>query len=274
MEHATCWRNEASYFSPCPHGRVMFKDGQLLYLLDAKGERYWLRVGEGMIKIAGLGVIDGAKVMAAQDGGKITLAGRSFSVLMPGRRERMEGVERNSQVITPKDAGTILLDLDLKSGDVVLEAGVGSGALTMAMLSAIAPEGKVISMELRDDFAQKARRNIEGAGLLPWWEVRIGDVRRDRIDIAADAAILDMPDPWDALPNVLSMLRCGGRLCCYIPNANQLELTVKAMRQAGMVEVRALENIQRGMEVHEAGVRPSYETLGHTGYLAFGRRVC
>jgi tRNA (adenine57-N1/adenine58-N1)-methyltransferase len=252
----------------------MFKEGQLLYLLDAKGERHWLRAANGMVKVGGLGVIDGAKLLAAEDGGKITLAGRSFTVLLPGRRELMEGVERNSQVITPKDAGTILLDLDLKCGDVVLEAGVGSGALTMAMVSSVAPNGKVVSMELRDDFAQKAKRNIENAGLIDFWQLSIGDVRKHRIEITADAAILDMPDPWEAVPNVLSMLRCGGRLCCYIPNANQLELTVKAMRQAGMAEVRALENIQRAMEVHEAGVRPSYETLGHTGYLAFGRKVC
>jgi tRNA (adenine57-N1/adenine58-N1)-methyltransferase len=212
--------------------------------------------------------------MAAGDGGRIALAGKELVALSPGRRELMEGVERNTQVVTPKDAATIILDLDIRNGDSVLEAGVGSGALTMAMLASVAPEGKVTSIEMREDFAQKAGRNIARAGLDGCWHLRIGDVRRDRAEELFDAVMLDMPDPWEAVPNVTQMMRGGARLCCYVPNANQLETTVRAMRQAGMAEVFALENIQRMMEVHDAGVRPSYETLGHTGYLAFGRRVC
>jgi len=82
-----------------------------------------------------------------------------------------------------------------------------------------------------------------------------------------------MPDPWDAIDNVASMLRSGGRFCSYVPNTNQLEEIVRHLRRKGFVEVRSLENMQREMVVHEMGVRPSFETLGHTGYLVFARKV-
>ena len=83
---------------------------------------------------------------------------------------------------------------------------------------------------------------------------------------------MDMPDPWLALPNLDRHLRAGGRLCAYVPNMNQMESIVIALREAGYADVRALENIQRFMEVHPGGVRPSFDTLGHTAYLIFARK--
>jgi tRNA (adenine57-N1/adenine58-N1)-methyltransferase len=249
----------------------MLKEGQLVFLLDDRGKRHWVRLDRGMLKVPSLGVVDGDRLLGAGDGATLTLAGKPFVLLTPGTVDLMGSLERGAQVITPKDAATILLELDLKDGDMVVEAGLGSGSLTIALISAVAPDGRVVSVELRPEFAEKGRRNVMRTTFPHLWSVRLGDVKYIKLDLVADAVVLDMPDPWEALDNVRRFLRPGGRLCVYVPNTNQLERAVKEMRSQGFVEVRAVENIQRDMEVHEMGVRPSYETLGHTGYLAFGR---
>ncbi|OPY34552.1 MAG: tRNA (adenine(57)-N(1)/adenine(58)-N(1))-methyltransferase TrmI [Methanomassiliicoccales archaeon PtaU1.Bin124] len=252
----------------------MWTEGDIVFLLDDKGKKFWLKLERGMIKLPSLGVIDGNKIIEAGDGGCVSLAGKNFTVLSPGVSDLMEAVERGAQIIMPKDAATIVFELDLKDGDVVVEAGLGSGALTTALLHSVEPTGKVISVELREDFGDKGRRNVAKTRSKRLWTLRIGDIRTIELEQKADAVVLDMPDPWVAVDNVSRFLRSGGRLCVYVPNTNQLELVVKKMRASGFVEVKALENIQRAMEVHDMGVRPSYEMLGHTGYLAFGRLAC
>jgi tRNA (adenine57-N1/adenine58-N1)-methyltransferase len=134
------------------------------------------------------------------------------------------------------------------------------------------PTGKVISVEVREDFAQRARRNVERAGLASYWDLRVGDVKTIELGTTVDAVAHDMPDPWLALDNVDRFLRPGGRFAGFVPNTNQVEGLVNGLRDHGYLEVHALENIQRSIEVHPGGVRPSYENLAHTGYLIFGRR--
>lgn len=251
----------------------MLPEGSLAYLLDEKGKRTWIVLNKGMLKLSGMGVVDGDRLLSSEDGAELTIAGKRFWLLVPGATEMMSSVERGAQVITPKDAATILMELNIKSGDKVLEAGVGSAALSIALLNQVRPWGQVISMEIRQEFADKGKKNIEKAGLSEGWHLHIGDVRKDRLDIVVDAVVLDMPDPWDAVENVSSMLRNGGRFCSYVPNTNQLERVVRQLHSSGFVEVRCFENMQREMVVHEMGVRPSYDMLGHTGYLVFARKV-
>jgi tRNA (adenine57-N1/adenine58-N1)-methyltransferase catalytic subunit len=247
------------------------KEGQLVYLLDDRGRRYWTNARPDMLKIPGLGVLDGNKLMALESGSKMSFAGVEFYVLIPGNPELMESVDRSAQVIIAKDAATILFNLDVKSGDTVLEAGLGSASLTMPLLNVVRPAGKVISVELREDFATKGRRNVERTGFGANWQLKIGDVRNIEVGEKVDSVVLDMPNPWEAVDNVKRFLKPGGRFCGYVPNTNQLESTVKKLRSSGFIEVVALENIQRTMDVHEGGVRPSFDMLGHTGYLVFGR---
>lgn len=251
----------------------MLTEGEQIYLLDDKGRRFWLLLEKDMIKVQGLGVIDGSKIVGRADGSLITLAGREFWALKATVVQQMGALDRGPQIITPKDAATVVFNLGLRAGEAVLEAGVGSGALTLALLNAVLPTGKVISVEVREDFAHRARRNIERAGLAPWWELRVGDVKTVRLDRMVDAVVLDMPDPWLALDNVERILRPGGRFAAFVPNTNQVEGAVNGLRDHGYLEVEAMENIQRHIEVHPGGVRPAYENLGHTGYLVFARRV-
>ncbi len=138
----------------------MLKEGQLVFLLDDKGRKHWLRLERGMVKVQSLGVVDGERLLQAGDGARLVLAGKPFVLFTPGTVDLMGSLERGAQVITPKDAATIALELDLKDGDVVIEAGLGSASLTVALLASVAPNGKVVSVELRPEFLEKGRRNI------------------------------------------------------------------------------------------------------------------
>lgn len=249
-----------------------FAENEFIYLEDENGKKHWLKVSFGMLKIASLGTIDGARLKDMDDGSVMTVAGKEFTAFRPGTMELVESLERGAQIITPKDAATILLYSDVKAGDRILEVGAGSGALTTALLRAVSGNGHVHTVEFKEENAQRALRNVRRTGLDDHWTYQIGDARDAKVDYVADALIMDMPDPENALDNLLPSLRPGGRICAYIPNTNQLEKIVLALRERNFSDVFALENIQREMEVHRGGVRPSFDMLGHTAYLVFGRK--
>ena len=251
----------------------MFSEGEAVYLVDRSGKRVWLRVSYEMLKIASLGTVDGSRFRDLDDGSKISIIGKDYFVFRPGAIELMESLDRGAQIISPKDAATIIFNCDIRSGSTVLEVGAGSGGLTTALLNAVAPSGTVHTLEFKEENAKLALKNVRRTGLDKCWKYTIGDAREVKADTIADALVMDMPDPWLALDNLFGNLRSGGRICSYVPNMNQAERIVSALREKGFAEVYALENIQRGLEVHPGGVRPAFEMLGHTGYLIFGRKT-
>ena len=252
---------------------MAFLEGETVYLVDRSGKRIWLKVSYEMLKVASLGTIDGSRFRDLDDGSLLSIIGKDYFVFRPGAIELMESLDRGAQIITPKDAATIIFNCDIRSGSVVLEVGAGSGGLTTALLSAVAPSGMVHTIEFKEENAKLALRNIKRTGLDSGWKCTIGDARSTKIELTADALIMDMPDPWLALENLFENLRKGGRICSYVPNMNQAEKIVAALREKGFAEIYALENIQRGLDVHPGGVRPAFEMLGHTGYIIFGRKT-
>lgn len=249
-----------------------FEENELVYLVDGENRKHWLKVSYGMLKISSLGTIDGSRFKELDDGSEFAIANKKFTVFRPGVTELMESLDRGAQIITPKDACSILLNCDVRAGKTILEVGAGSGGLTTALTNAVAPTGRVHTVEFKEENALRAEKNLRRIGLDKYWSYQIGDAREVKVDIVADALIMDMPDPENALDNLLPCLRNGGRICAYIPNTNQLELVVNALRDRNFCDVFAIEIIQREMEVHRGGVRPSFEMLGHTGYLVYGRK--
>jgi len=249
------------------------EEGETVYLADDSGKKVWIKVAYDMLKIGAIGTLDGNRFRDLDDGSRMSVAGKEYTVFRPGILELIGSLDRGAQIITPKDAATIILNCDICPGKSVLEVGAGSGGLTTALLSAVGSEGKVHTMELKEENALRALKNLRRTGLEKRWSYTIGDARSTPVDILADALIMDMPDPWLALENLCGNLKLGGRICAYVPNMNQAESIVVALREGGFQEVYALENIQRELEVHPGGVRPSFDTLGHTGYLIFGRKA-
>ncbi len=242
-------------------------------LVDENGRKRLISVSEGTGKLPGLGVVDFSKLTSESLGKKVEIAGREFLVLRPSVLDLVETIEREAQIITPKDSASIVFNCDVKSGDSVLEIGAGSGALTIVLAHFVAPTGNVISYEKRQDFAGTVRRNVLRAGLSDIVKIVVKDATEGLDEIDFDSAAVDIPNPWDVLGFLHSSLKPGGHVALYIPTVNQMERAVKDLRRLPFTGVRSIELLQREMEVGDRGSRPSFDMLGHTGYLVFARKI-
>lgn len=242
-------------------------------LLGPDGERHIVHARSETARVGGLGVVALGDLAGREWGTKVRLGLKDYTLTRPILGDHVRSLERRAQIILPKDASRILFETGLGSGGRVLEAGVGSGGLTLVLAHAVAPNGRVIALDLREDHLAVGRRNIQAAGLSDVVELRVGDVRQGVAERDLDAAVLDIPDPEAAIANVHRSIRPGGALAVYVPLIGQAELAVRAARAAGYAEVRVLELLERTWSVHERGARPNFDMLGHTGFLVFARRV-
>jgi len=245
---------------------------RLLVLLDDRGEKHAVAVDEPMARVPDLGTFESAKLLASI-GRRIRVGDRSFIVLRPSAMDLRETMERGPQTLTSKDLAVILFGADVVAGTRVLEAGSGSGGLTVALARAVGPSGRVISYDVRPESLRVARKNVERAGVESIVEFRTADVRQGVSDRDLDAVVLDIEDPWSAVGPAWDSLRPCGTLASFSPNMEQVKETVATIRARPFVLVRTIEVIEREMEVREVGVRPSFAALGHTGYLTFARKV-
>jgi len=247
----------------------LIEEGDRVLLLGKR--RLTVTVENGMSKI-GHGTADLSKLIGMEYGESVKLWGQEFRIYPASLRDIMEDFERGPQVILPKDSAFIVQMCEAGEGKHILEAGVGSGWLTAQLAYSVAPGGKVISYDISERSIQIAKRNMEKAGLSHISEIRHGDIRNISPEEGFDSAVLDMPDPWDALDTVYKALVPGGHLCIYVPTFNQVERSVLAM-EGRFFDVSARELIERETSVKEGATRPAYNGLMHTGYLIHGRRA-
>ena len=176
---------------------------------------------------------------------------------------------RGAQVIYPKDLAAILMEADIAPGVRVLEAGVGSGALSMALLRAGA---SVVGYELREDFANRAHNNVvamvgEGAD----YRVELRDVYEGIEERGLDRIVLDLPEPWRVIPHAEVALRSGGIICAYLPTINQTAQFRHALEESAFGMAGTLEVLHRTWHVEDRSVRPDHRMVGHTGFLTTAR---
>lgn len=243
-----------------------------LILLDERGRRRAVDAGAGLVSVRGVGTFDGARLRASI-GRRIAVGARSFLVLTPSLRDLHETMDRGPQTLVPKDLAAILFEMSLGAGMRVADAGVGSGALTMVLAWTVRPSGRVSAYDIRKESLRLAEENVKRAGLSAHVDFREGDVRKGIQERDLDAVVLDLPDPWLAIPAAWEALRPCGHLACFSPNVEQVKQTAEAIRARPFVDLRTIELIEREMEVRDVGVRPSFAPLGHTGYLTFARKV-
>lgn len=198
---------------------------------------------------------------------------KEFFVFKPTLMDRLQSLKRKAQIILPKDAAHIIIHGDIRPGTTVLEAGIGSGALTTVLATMVQPNGKVISYEHRADFIKHAQKNLEQANLHDMVTIKEKDVTIGIEERNLHTIILDIPNPWDAVSHTWDALEIGGILCTYSPLISQMENTIKMMRNHPFIDIKTFETLQREMVYKEQGVRPSFQMLGHTGYLTFSRKI-
>ena len=178
-------------------------------------------------------------------------------------------LKRNPAVITPKDAGILAAYTGIGSGDRVLEAGGGSGFLTVFLANIVGERGRVYSYEIREDFAQIVRNNVEKAGFGQRAEIKIADVFEKIEEENLDAVFLDLAESEKALANAFGALKEGGYCAGYHPNVEQAKSFVGVALKAGFSHLFTIETVERELLVREQGCRPATKGLTHTGYLTF-----
>lgn len=260
-----------------PRSAATIEQGDRLILLDpATGRRWLVQAEPGAYKEKGLGVFDPGRFVGGVLGDRVTVAGKELVLLEPDLPDLMATIKRKAAVILPKDAARIVHELGIGIGDRVLESGIGSGASTIALAWTVGDAGRIVVQELRQDFIGWAMANVERAGLGGRVETHLGDLTEGLapgIEGPFTAALLDQPQPWDALVHILPVLAPGARVAAYCPQVSQMEQTARAMEGAGFGDVRSLEVIERHWEIKERGSRPRHEGLMHTAFLVVGRNL-
>jgi tRNA (adenine57-N1/adenine58-N1)-methyltransferase len=249
------------------------KKDEIVVLIDKNYNKYLISTSSKTDKYKGIGVFDPSILIGKKIGKQIEIGSKKFWLLKPSLQDKLEGLKRKAQIILPRDAAQILMNCSIEPGQKVMEAGIGSGSLTTAIASMISPKGKVISYDNREDFIKHAIKNLKKSNLEIFVETKLKDVTTGIDEKNIDAIILDIPNPWDAIIHAYRALKPGGYLCTYSPLSSQVEKTVKEIKKYNFIEIKTIENIQRKMVVSEYGMRPSFDMLGHTGYLTFARKV-
>lgn len=253
--------------------KTVVEQNDIVVLVDENLRKILVDTNGKTDKIRGIGVIDPKTLVGKDYGEKLTIGSKQFWLLVPSLQDKLQGLHRQAQIILPRDAAHILMNCAIEPGQRVLEAGIGSGSLTIALASAVAPNGTIISYDIRAEFIEHAMKNLRQANLAQYVTTKIQDVTEGIDESDLDAIILDIPNPWVAVPHAWKALKIGGYLCSYSPLISQVEQTVQAIQQERLIECKTYENIQREMIVSKHGTRPSFEMLGHTGYLTFARKV-
>ena len=255
--------------------------GDRVQLTDPRGRLHTITLATGATFHTHKGYFRHDDLIGAPEGSVVTnTGGIEFLAVRPLLADYVLSMPRGAAVVYPKDAGQIVAMADIYPGARVVEAGVGSGALTMSLLRAVGDGGSLHSIERREDFAAIARANVEGffGGPHPAWTLSVGDLS-DVLPVVApagsvDRVVLDMLAPWENLEAVADALSPGGVLIAYVATTTQLSRLAEDVRDDGrFTEPQAWESLVRGWHLEGLAVRPEHRMVGHTGFLLTTRRM-
>ncbi len=254
-----------------------FAAGDRIQLTDPKGKLYSFTITPGKEWHTHKGWIVHDELIGIPEGSVVsTTAGLKFTAFKPLLADYVLTMPRGATIVYPKDAAMIVGLADIYPGARVLEAGVGSGALTISLLRAVGPDGKVNSIERRADFAENAHSNISNYfGEKPAnWSLSVGDLQDQNFESEYDRVVLDMLAPWECVDLAARALRPGGVFLAYVATTTQLSVTAEALKDDGrFTEPESSETIVRGWHHEGLAVRPQQRMIGHTGFLIQSRRM-
>lgn len=259
-----------------------FAEGDRVLFVDPRARRYLVTLKQGGEFHTHMGAVRHDDLIGKPEGSLVTATrGSKLLAFRPTLSDFVLKMQRGAQVVYPKDLGLILVYADIFPGARVLEAGAGSGSLTLALLRAVGDSGAVVSFEVREDHHKQATANIEA-----WYrafgskadnlELVLGDVF-DADSVSAhgpfDRMVLDLPEPWRAIDTTTSSLENGGALCCYLPTIPQVMQTVSALTAGGFALITTFEALLRTWNVAGQSVRPDHRMVAHTGFMVTARKL-
>jgi tRNA (adenine57-N1/adenine58-N1)-methyltransferase len=255
----------------------VFCEGESVLLIDEKQKRFLVKLAPGQRFEYHRGRLDHNDLIGLASGSIITsTGGGKLHALRPRLADFVLKMPRGAQVVYPKDIGPIIVWADIGPGMTVLEAGTGSGALTLALMRAVGGEGRVVTVERREDHSKTAVKSVNRwYGTIPSnLDMRIGEVEDHIVDVSPDRLVLDLPEPWHAAEVATESLRNGALICAYIPTIPQVQTLVETLRSSGRwIEIEVTEHLYRSWNVNGRSVRPDHQMVGHTGFLVIARKV-
>ena len=250
-----------------------FTAGDRVLLVDAKRRRHLITLAAAGEFHTHAGVLPHDTIIGQPEGVTVrTTLGSRLVAVRPTLSDYVLEMPRGAQVIYPKDLGPILMLADVFPGARVLESGVGSGALTLALLRAVGSTGHVTGYEIRDDFARRAQANVEGfLGPDQPLTVEVRDVYEGIELDDLDRVMLDLPEPWRVVKHAEAALHPGGILLAYLPTIGQVARLREELAGSAFGMVESLEVLQRTWHVDGQSVRPDHRMVAHTGFLTHAR---
>lgn len=252
----------------------LIKIGDYALLFSPEKGKTWLVKVEDKVFHTHLGVVDLKSLEGLEWGSKImTNKGKRLLILKPTLEDFVLRFERRTQIIYPKDAGIMMLKLGMKSGDMVLEVGTGSGAMTAFLANVVAPTGRVVTYEVKEDFQKMAIRNLKMAGLDKYVDFILADATKGIEGGPYDAAVVDIGDPWNLVDVIYEALKPSAPMAAVTPTMNQAEKLAEALRSSGFTMVECFEVLYREIEARPGKTRPATRMVGHTAYVLCARKA-
>ena len=240
-------------------------------ILDERGKKYILKPGAEFQ--SDLGIVKADVLDNAQIGDEVkSHLDHSFKIVKPNVNDFIDLMERRCSILIKKDIGQVLAHTGLGAGSRVVDAGTGAGAIALHFGNVVGLEGKVFTYEVREDFAEVARRNIDNFGITNI-EVKNKNIKEGIDEDNIDLIFLDLPKPFEIFEEVMESLNVGGWLAVYAPYINQAETSYRVAKKLGFYDIEIIETLERGLEVRTQGVRPKTRMVGHSGYLLFARKL-
>lgn len=253
-----------------------FEAGEHVLLIDPKGRKYLLRLRPHDKFSSHLGTIPHSEIIGREEGSVLFASGgAAFAAFRPTFAEYTLKMKRGAQVLYPKDISTVLIWGDIFPGATVVEGGGGSGALTIALLQAVGEKGQVITYEIREDFLEQARANIESfLGKVPHWVPKLKDIYEGIEEASVDRIVLDLPEGWRAIKHAARALRPGGLLVAFFPTVPQLQTMAAAIDgEPLLTRQQVFETVHRPWRVQGLSVRPELRMVAHSGFFMVARRL-
>ena len=240
-------------------------------LMDERGKKYLLK--EDKEFQTDLGIIKKEQLERATIGDTlVSHLDKEFKIIKPTINDFIDLMERRCSILVQKDIGTVLAHTSLGSGDRVIDAGTGAGAMALNFGNVVGEKGKVFSYEIREDFAEIAQKNIDNFGIKNI-EIKNKDIKLGIDEEEIDLIFLDLPKPYEIFEEVYDTLRLGGWLVVYAPYVQQVEVSYKIAKKVGFTDLKIVETLERELEIKKQGMRPKTRMVGHTGYIIFARKL-